>query len=88
MDLSKAVKLPVLVFNQKQADMGMDNPDEGEMSAYFSINSIVMIRQAHDEGLGDTLNTEHTALHLISGESFMIPLYIDEVLKLIQDANR
>lgn len=86
MNLSRIVKLPIAVVNTKQADMGMDNPEEGGMIAYFDVDEIEMIRQAHDDKLGDTpINTEATMIHMRSGECFFIPLYIDHVMTILKE---
>lgn len=65
--------------------MGIDAEEE-EAFGYFKGSDISAIVQTHDDNLGKTpINLEATIIHLVGGESFYIPLHIDEVVERLSE---
>lgn len=84
----KTVKLPVVIQNNKQAEMGVASPDQRTGFGIFNINQIEAVLQTHDDSLGsEQVNCEATHLQLKSSASYYIPMFIDEVLNAISTAS-
>ncbi|MEZ2446114.1 hypothetical protein AB6805_30575 [Chitinophaga sp. RCC_12] len=83
------VKLPISVIDTKQVELGIDNPEEAELMGYFDVDHIIVVREAHDDSLGHSpINAEATMIHLTSGDTFFIPMHIDEVQGLIDNVDK
>ena len=83
----KTVKLPVVLQNNKQVEMGVMEPDKCTAFGIFMIDQIEAIVQTHDDLLGsEQINNEATFLQLKSSTSFYIPMFIEDVLSIINSA--
>lgn len=77
------VKLPVRLFDQRQADIGV-KAEEAEGYGYYDITKIVGIRQGHDDSVSDMMNTEGTVIEFTDGNSLLVYLNIEDVMDLIR----
>ncbi len=81
------VKLPIILQNNRQSEMGIENPDKAPAYGVFVISQIEAILQTHDDSLGDDqVNTEGVHLQLKSGAYFYIPMFITDVFDAINKA--